>query len=245
MIISITVAFFLAGLVKGTLGLGLPTVAMGLLSLGMSPIQAASFLLLPSILTNIWQLLIEGAFWHLIQRFAWLLLGLCLGTMFSIFPTLGSAHANLSEILLGALLVIYAGYGLYAGKLPNLSRYEKLLSPLVGYLSGSLCVATGVVIIPIAPYLNTLDLKKTELIQTLGLVFTVANLGLLLYLAFNPQISITAHWPLSILAVLVAFLGMWGGKQLRNHISEQKFKRLFFYGLLILGSYMLLLPLLS
>lgn len=244
MVMLIIVAFFLAGLVKGTLGLGLPTVAMALLSLGIAPIQAASLLLLPTILTNIWQLMAEGQFMHLLKRFFVLLLALFFGTMFSIFPTLGSAHALVSEILLASLLVIYACYGLYAKQLPNLCRYEKILSPVVGYLSGALCVATGVVIIPIAPYLNTLNLKKTELIQSLGLVFTVANFGLLYYLAGNPEIHLSDHWLLSILALLVALLGMSGGKQLRHRISEQKFKRLFFYGLLALGSYMLIAALL-
>ena len=56
-VLLITGTFILAGLVKGTTGLGLPTVAMGLLGLAMPPVQAAALLLVPSLVTNVWQLL--------------------------------------------------------------------------------------------------------------------------------------------------------------------------------------------
>ena len=48
-------AFVLAGFVKGVLGQGLPTVAVGLLSLIMSPGEAAALIVIPALLTNIWQ----------------------------------------------------------------------------------------------------------------------------------------------------------------------------------------------
>ncbi|NVZ80096.1 sulfite exporter TauE/SafE family protein, partial [Pseudomonas gingeri] len=48
--------FLLAGTVKGVIGLGLPTVAMGLLGLAMVPAQAAALLIIPATLTNVWQL---------------------------------------------------------------------------------------------------------------------------------------------------------------------------------------------
>ena len=51
-----TLTFLLAGFVKGVIGLGLPTVSMGLLSLVMAPAKAASLLIVPSFVTNVWQL---------------------------------------------------------------------------------------------------------------------------------------------------------------------------------------------
>ena len=55
--ISFLLIFIAAGLVKGVTGMGLPTVAMGLLGLLMPPQAAAALLVLPSLLTNLWQLL--------------------------------------------------------------------------------------------------------------------------------------------------------------------------------------------
>src|SRR5262245_25180941 len=54
---AITSIFVLAGFVKGVVGLGLPTVAMGLLAVVMAPAQAAALLVVPSFLTNTWQAL--------------------------------------------------------------------------------------------------------------------------------------------------------------------------------------------
>ena len=48
-------AFLLAGMVKGVLGMGLPSVAMAILGLIMLPAQAASILVVPSLVTNMWQ----------------------------------------------------------------------------------------------------------------------------------------------------------------------------------------------
>src|SRR5256885_1571642 len=47
--------FLLGGLVKGVIGVGLPTVAIGLLSLVIMPAQAAALLIAPTLATNVWQ----------------------------------------------------------------------------------------------------------------------------------------------------------------------------------------------
>src|SRR5262245_4778929 len=53
----VAAVFALAGLVKGVIGMGLPTVSMGLLAVVMSPLEAAALLVLPSFLTNLWQMI--------------------------------------------------------------------------------------------------------------------------------------------------------------------------------------------
>ena len=52
----VVATFVVAGFVKGVTGMGLPTVAMGVLGTLMLPAQAAALLLLPSFVTNVWQL---------------------------------------------------------------------------------------------------------------------------------------------------------------------------------------------
>jgi hypothetical protein len=70
--------FIMAGLVKGVIGLGLPTVAMGLLGLAMAPSQAAALLIIPATLTTVWQLAFGGHLKGLIKRL-WPLLMIFLG----------------------------------------------------------------------------------------------------------------------------------------------------------------------
>jgi hypothetical protein len=55
LLLLIAAAFLLAGFIKGVLGLGLPTVSMGLLAVTMPPGQALAIVIVPAIVTNIWQ----------------------------------------------------------------------------------------------------------------------------------------------------------------------------------------------
>ena len=83
----IVMVFVFAGMIKGMIGLGLPAVSMGLLTIAMSPFQAASLLIVPSMITNIWQLFAEGRVWLFIRRFWTLLVGIVVGSIWSFLPT--------------------------------------------------------------------------------------------------------------------------------------------------------------
>lgn len=239
MLAFVIAVFTIAGMVKGTIGLGLPAVSMGLLTLFMSPFQAASLLIIPSMVTNIWQLFAEGRVLQLIQRFWPLLLGIIVGSIWSIFPTLGQGEFK-SEALLGGMLALYGLYGLCAKNMPNLAPYQHWLSPIVGYLGGALTVATGVVVIPVVPYLQSLQLKRDDLVQSLGLAFTISTLCLAGYLYFHPVDQVAMNYQWSLIALIPALLGMWLGTKIRYRIPEQKFRKVFFMGLVIFGGYMVL-----
>ncbi|MGH7291783.1 MAG: TSUP family transporter, partial [Myxococcota bacterium] len=71
--------FFAAGFAKGVIGLGLPTLAMALLALLTTPTEAAALLLVPALLTNIWQMRPWRELAPLTRRLAGLQLGACLG----------------------------------------------------------------------------------------------------------------------------------------------------------------------
>ena len=51
------IIFFVGGLVKGTIGVGLPTVTLTLLSFFFDIKDSISFILIPVILTNLFQML--------------------------------------------------------------------------------------------------------------------------------------------------------------------------------------------
>ena len=238
MLSFIAVVFLLAGLVKGMIGLGLPAVSMGLLTMMISPFQAASLLIVPSMVTNIWQLFAEGQVLRVLQRFWSLLLGIIIGSIWSIFPRLGQTDFN-SEALLGGMLLLYGLYGLAAKQIPNLSRYAAVLSPLVGYLGGALTVATGVVVIPVVPYLQSLHLQRDDLVQSLGMAFTVSTACLAIFLQQNPVDHLPIDYAWSVMALIPALLGMWLGTRIRYRIAEQKFRKVFFLSLMALGGYML------
>ena len=67
-LIFVGAVFALAGFVKGVIGLGLPTIAMGLLGVLMTPNQAAAILVVPALLTNVWQMWDGPALKALLRR---------------------------------------------------------------------------------------------------------------------------------------------------------------------------------
>ncbi|WP_437214351.1 sulfite exporter TauE/SafE family protein [Pectobacterium sp. LFLA-215] len=233
---TMMVVFLLAGVVKGVIGLGLPTIAMGLLTLVMPAASAAGLLIVPSLVTNIWQLACGPAFMSLIQRFWTLFAGIIIGTLWSGLPTLTSSSSWTSAAL-GGILVVYGLWGIIATTLPQPGRHEIWLSPLVGYITGAITATTGVFVIPAVPYLQCLRLNKNDLIQALGLMFTVSTLGLALQLMQGIGLQGIDLWQ-SMLALIPALLGMMMGQRLRRAISEQVFRRCFFLGLVLLGGYM-------
>ena len=226
MLAFVIAVFAIAGMIKGTIGLGLPAVSMALLTLLMSPFQAATLLIIPSLVTNIWQLFAEGHVLRLIRRFWRLLLGIIVGTIWSLFPTLGQGEFQ-SEILLGGMLALYGAYGLFAKNMPNLAPHEKWLSPIIGYLGGAITVATGVIVIPVVPFLQSLHLKRDDLVQSLGLAFTVSTVCLAIYLYLNPVDQMNIDWKMSLIALIPALIGMWFGTKIRYRIPEKSFENCF------------------
>lgn len=166
--------FIAAGLVKGVTGMGLPTVAMGLLGLLMPPQAAAALLVLPSLLTNLWQLLAGPALAQIVRRLWLMMTGIIMGTLAG-SSLLISLNPRCSALALGTVLIAYAGYALCGPALQVSARVEKWLSPLMGGLTGVITGATGVFVIPAVPRLQTLGFRRDELVQALGLSFTLST----------------------------------------------------------------------
>ena len=103
-LLFIAAVFLLAGFVKGVIGLGLPTVSMGLLAVTMPPSQALAIVIVPAVITNIWQTFVGPYLRDIIRRLWPLLIGTALG----IWLKRGIADRALCALLpivLGILLV--------------------------------------------------------------------------------------------------------------------------------------------
>src|SRR4051794_39768619 len=176
-VLIIALTFFLAGIVKGVAGMGLPTVAMGVLGAIMSPVSAASLLVIPSFVTNFWQLFTGPDFLALMKRLWLMMLGIVTGTIAGSW-LLTRANTEWTSVGLGSALVLYAVHSLWAKPLSVPARLEHLLSPVIGLTPGVTPGGPGFLGIPAVPYLQALGLSKNNLIQALGLSFTVSTIAL-------------------------------------------------------------------
>jgi uncharacterized membrane protein YfcA len=163
MLFLIAAVFLLAGFVKGVLGLGLPTVSMGLLAVTMQPSRALAIVIAPAIITNIWQ-------------------------------TFGGPY--LRDIL-------------------------RRLWPLM------LCTVI----------MQAIGMEKDELVQALGVFFTVATLALSVNVSASGMLNATTAIPGTI-ALACSFAGMFFGQSVRAKMPTDAFRRWFLIGMILLGFYL-------
>jgi len=229
----IGVAFVLAGFVKGMLGMGLPTVALGFLTVVMTPLQAAALLVLPSIVTNTWQLLAGPSFGQIFRRLWLFLFAICAGTWMG-YGLMNGPNAHYAAIALGIILVVYSLLGLFAVQFSVPPHVEKWLSPVMGLASGVVAAATGLFAVPGIPYLQALGFNRDDLIQALGLFFSLSTFALSVNLVRDGFLQFSM-WHASVIALGAAGIGMALGTWMREWVSARVFRTCFFVGMLALG----------
>lgn len=99
-------------------------------------------------------------------------------------------------------------------------------------MTGLVTSATGVFVVPAVPYLQALSMQRDELIQAMGLCFTVSTPALAAGLACS---FTTGDVGRSALLLVPALIGMQLGTWLRARLSPLWFKRCLMVGLLLLG----------
>lgn len=232
---AVVAVFILAGVVKGVVGLGLPTISMALLALVMAPAQAAALLIVPSLITNLWQALPWVTLRAVLRRIAGMQAGVCIGTVAGAL-WLGPPSGEWAGICLGLALVAYAAWGLFGSPPAVPPRHEAWLGLAVGAVTGVITAATGVFVIPAVPYLQALKLDKDALIQAMGISFTVSTVALAAGLWLNGGYTAGAA-SASVLMLLPALAGMALGQRLRGRLSPRTFKLCFMISLALLGAY--------
>ena len=110
-LVFIAGVFLLAGAVKGVIGVGLPSVSLGLLAAVMSLQPAIAITLAPALATNIWQGALGGHAKVLFRRLWPFLLAIVIAIGFGT-QVLARVDNRLLSALLGFLLVIYGVTGL-------------------------------------------------------------------------------------------------------------------------------------
>ncbi len=231
----VALTFLLAGCVKGVIGLGIPTVSLAVLTATIGLAPAMALLLVPSFLTNLWQATVGGHTREIALRL-WPFL-LAAGASVWV-GALALRRVDMSSLtaLLGLLLVLYCVLSLSRLRLSIPPAWEKWLGPIVGAANGVLTGMTGSFVVPGVLYLQAIGLPRDRLIQAMGMLFSVSTVALGVSLGGHRLLSLELAL-VSLAATLPALLGMALGRRLRVRLSEEKFRRVFFLSLLVVGVY--------
>jgi uncharacterized membrane protein YfcA len=235
---AISATFVIAGGVKGVIGLGLPTVSLGLLTAALDLPTAMALLIAPSFVTNSYQASAGGHAGVILRRI-WPFLLIATATVWLGATALTRVDLDVLTALLGLLLVAYGGLSLAGIRLKIPAHSEGWTGPVFGAANGILTGMTGSFVVPGVMYLQGIGLSRDMLVQAMGMLFTASTVALAFALGTNALLS-TEVGIASLLAIVPSLIGMWAGQNLRRRLSEAQFRSALFIGIVLLGIYILI-----
>ncbi len=237
-VVAMVVAtFLLAGFIKGVIGMGLPVVTLAILGATLGVRETLTIMLIPGLATNTWQALAGPAFGDLMRRLWAFLAAAGVGIWFGV-GVLAGAKSDTMVALLGVTLCTYCAVTMLRAHLQPPGPREPWMSPLMGGLGGAMFGMTGIMIVPGILYLQTLGFRRDVFVQVLGITFVAITLALGTSLIGRSLLTQDLAL-MSLTALIPTAAGLALGQRYRHHISEERFKRIFFVALFIIGLDML------
>jgi len=236
------VIFLLAGTVKGIVGFGLPLVSITLLTPIYGLVDAIAVMVLPAVVTNFWQAVSGGGLIVLWRRL-WSLYLLGVVSTVVAASVLVQVDAQWPTALLGCVILIYSIGGLGAWQLPEPGRRETWLSPVMGVITGGITGLTGVLVFPLAAYVQALNLDRRMFFQAMGIYLLLANVALAVAFGWQDAFPEGVTY-LALVGVVMGLIGMVLGQRIQGYLSGQRFKQVFFCSLAVVGAYIFLRALL-
>jgi len=231
-IICVLATFFFAAFLKGTVGLGFATTCLGVMASYLDLRVAIPLVIIPSLLSNALVMIDAGGFVRVFRRF-WIMYAAALPGLGVGLWILGGGDTILPRAVLGASMLLYGLYGLWGGRFTL--RHTPLSASVVGLFTGLVNGLTGSQIMPVLPYLMSLDITKDELVQTINTSFTISSLVMLVGLGRLGLVN-TESMILSATGVVPVFAGIWLGGRVRRLLPEATFRRIVLVMIMILGA---------
>jgi uncharacterized membrane protein YfcA len=226
---------FLGGLTKGAVGFALPMVAIGVMGTVLTVETAVAFLIMPGLISNIWQILRTGVGAALATVRQFWLLNLCLGTaLFLAAKLIVVIDDAVLFVILGSVVGVLALIQLLGWRPPAPTGSRPAWQAGVGGFAGLLGGLTGLWGPPVLMYLIACQTPKAEQVRALGLVFLFGS-AVLVVAHLRTGVLNEASLPASLLCVLPALAGMALGLLLQDRLDQAKFRKLTLVVLCIVG----------
>ena len=231
---AVVCSLIVAGLLKGTIGVGMPVVALPLLSLFIDIKSAAMLLSVPLIFSNLPQALEGGKTGRSLLQLTPVLLGMIPGLFIGVRILL-ALDANVAKIIAGLALI---GAGLVTLLAPRLQLPSRMVFPAGitfgfcgGILGGIAAMAGPLVFI----FLLAKGLHGKAFTKEASLYLVVSSGVLAIFLTASRQFS----WLdvlVSMAAMLPVALGMVAGQHLRDKIAPETFRKLVLIAVIAAGA---------
>jgi len=216
-------------------GFGFPIITLIILTLTIGLLDALAIVVIPTIVTNVWQAS-SGRYLIDIVKRMWLYFLVAM-----IFIWFTSAYLTVVNIkwptaLLGAILFIFALSRLLKVSLSVPRKWERPLSVPLGAINGMLTGMTGSFMVPSVLFMQAMGFQRDMLVQAMGVFFAISTTVLAVSLGKNDLIS-AEHVRLSLFALVPSIFGLYIGRRARLKINEERFQQIFLGSVLLLGGY--------
>lgn len=226
-------AFLIAGGVKGLLGLGLPLVAVAILSTAFEIRAAVPLVVIPVVATNLWQWLRGPATGRVVRRFMAISLAACVGVLIGT-ELLFVLDPDILVAVLGLLVCSYVLFNTFAIDVYVPPSRERLVGLPLGLVGGVFCGAAGSIGPTVAAYLQAIRVGRDEFVQATGMIFFISGVPWLAALIAKDAVPLPTA-AVSAAAIVPAAIGMAGGAWARKRIPEARFRLVVFIALFIVG----------
>ena len=232
LILIIILAVLGGGLVKGTLGFGMPMVALPIIAFVLPATTAMIILCAPILLTNFLQIKFKQGVssYRFLPMFLSLIVGLIIGARLILEININTITQIIAVSIIFAALVNCFGI-----KIENINKtWEKTITILIGFGSGILGGLSTFYGPPMLAYLVAAELPKEKFIRTVSTMYLVGSFplyGSLIYYGFATKLDLMV----SVALIIPAFIAQQLGTKIRHKINQKQFRVCILTTLIVLG----------
>lgn len=238
-LVLIALTYFMAAFIKGFAGLGFTTSCLAILVHLVGLDRAIPLITLPALVIDI--ILVHEAgnarasfcrFWKLhLLTVPGVVIGLWL---------LSTAPLHLLTIALGVLIVLFYIYSIVSKEFVLPPQLEAKLAGPAGFTTGFLCGMTGSQLLPVAPYLISLKLPRTEFIQAINTCFIFLTVTMMIGLAYLGLLHLGV-FAVSFIGLGIVYFGTKAGNHLGQRLEAGIFRHIVLLAMLASGIMLILL----
>lgn len=229
------VATLFAGFVKGAVGFGMPMITIAALGSFMAPELALAALIIPTVLSNVWQALRGGltSAWKSAIAFRVFLAALMIFIALSA-QLVGRISSSTMFLVIGVPVVAFAAIQLFGLQLSIPPKHQQKSQLILGSIAGVIGGISGVWGPPTVAYLTATDTPKKDQIRVQGVVYGLG--AIVLFFAHLKSGVLNAQTlPLSMWLTIPAMLGMAIGFKVQDRLDQVKFRKATLVVLILAG----------
>ncbi|MBE2264597.1 MAG: sulfite exporter TauE/SafE family protein [Burkholderiaceae bacterium] len=230
---TIAAAYFIAALVKGVTGLGYSSTCLPILTLAFGLKEALPLVLIPSVASNLVVMVSTPGFRASVWRF-WPMILSAAASVFAGLWVLTQIRSESAAAVLGAVLMIYVAFALANARFRLTEARTRKFEPAIGAATGFVNGLTGSQVMPVIPYLLSLDLPRERFVQASNQSFTLSSAAMFVGLGAAGLMTVQVV-AISALGLVLVALGVNIGQRISRRLAPQAFRTAVLIVLAALG----------